>query len=49
MTVSKGPADRVVRGVAAVAAMSAAPVLYALWIRRRLSTWGATRDEITRA
>ena len=49
MTVSKGPADRVARGVAAVAAVSAVPVLYAVWIRRRLLTWGATRDEITRA
>lgn len=49
MTVSKGPADRVARGVAAVAAVSAVPVLYAAWIRRRLLTRGATRDEITRA
>jgi hypothetical protein len=49
MTVSKGSADRVARGVAAVAAVSAVPVLYAVWIRRRLLTWGATRDEITRA
>ena len=49
MTVSKGPAGRVARGVAAVTAVSAVPVLYAVWIRRRLLTWGATRDEITRA
>ena len=49
MTVSKKPADRVVRRVAAVAAVVAAPVLYAGWIRRRLLTWGATRDETARA
>jgi hypothetical protein len=48
MTVSKGPADRVARGVAAVAAVSAVPVLYAVWIRRRLLTWAATQDEIIR-
>jgi hypothetical protein len=33
----------------ALAAALAAPVLYALWIRPRLLTWGATRDETTRA
>jgi hypothetical protein len=31
------------------AAAAAAPVFYALWIRPRLLTWGATRDETTRA
>jgi hypothetical protein len=30
------------------AAAAAAPVLYVLWIRPRLLTWGATRDETTR-
>jgi hypothetical protein len=53
MTVSERTADRVVRLVATVAtrltAASAAPVLYALWIRPRLLTWGATGDEISRA
>ena len=48
MTVSKGSANRVLRSVPAVAAVSAVPVLYALWIRRRLLTWGASWDEITR-
>ncbi len=32
-----------------VAAGFAAPVLYALWIRPRMLTWGATRDEIGHA
>ena len=45
MTLSKGPANR----VAGVAAASAASVVYARWIRRRLLTWGARSDEITRA
>ncbi len=53
MTVSEGTAERVGRLVATVAARlaaaSAAPVLYALWIRPQLLTWGATRDEISRA
>ena len=49
MTLSKGPANRVVRVVAAVGAASAASVLYARWIRRRLLTWGASSEEITRA
>lgn len=31
-----------------LAAASAGAVLYALWIRPRLLTWGATRDETTR-
>jgi len=48
MTLSKGSASRVVRVGAAVAAASAASVLYARWIRRRLLTWGASGDEITR-
>jgi len=47
MTLSKGPANRVVRVVAAVAAASAASVLYARWIRWRLLTWGAGSEEIT--
>ena len=32
-----------------VAVACAAPVLYALWIRPRMLTWGATRDETTGA
>lgn len=32
-----------------LAAGSAAPVLYALWVRPRLIAWGATRDETTGA
>jgi len=32
----------------ALAAALAAPALYALWLRPRLLTWGATRDETTR-
>ena len=32
-----------------LAAASAGAVLYALWIRPRLLTWGATREETTRA
>jgi hypothetical protein len=32
-----------------LAAVSAAPVLYARWVRPRLLTWGATRDETTGA
>ena len=32
-----------------VAAACAAPVLYARWVRPRLITWGATRDEATGA
>jgi uncharacterized protein YndB with AHSA1/START domain len=48
MTLSKGSASRVVRVGAAVAAASAASGLYARWIRRRLLTWGASGDEITR-
>jgi len=51
MTLNEGTADRVVRLVVAVAArlaaVSAAPVLYALWIRPHLLTWGATRGETT--
>jgi uncharacterized protein YndB with AHSA1/START domain len=49
MTVNEGTVGRVAGVVAAVAVASAAPVLYARWIRRRLLTWGASRDEITRA
>jgi len=45
MTVNEGTAGR----IAAVAVASATPVLYARWIRRRLLTWGANRDEVTRA
>jgi hypothetical protein len=33
----------------ALAAALAAPALYALWIRPRLLTWGATRDQTSRA
>jgi hypothetical protein len=49
MTLNEGTADRVARVVAAAAAASAASVLYARWIRRRLLTWGANQDEISRA
>ena len=46
MTVNERPADRIAHVIAAVAAAS---VVYARWIRRRLLTWGASQDEITRA
>ena len=49
MTVNEGTARPAAGVVAAVAVASAAPVLYALWIRRQFLTWGASRDEITRA
>jgi hypothetical protein len=42
MTSGHRPGARLLR----FAAASAAPALYALWIRPRLLTWGATRDEI---
>jgi len=32
-----------------LAAAAAVPVLYAVWVRPRLATWGANRDEITGA
>ena len=53
MTDSEGPAKRAVRlalAVAApVAAVCAAPALYARWVRPRMLTWGATADEVSRA
>ena len=42
--------NRVFAAAAArVAAVCAVPVLYALWVRPRLLTWGATPEEISRA
>ena len=53
MTLDERAADRVDRRVAAVAAgltaACAASAFYALWVRPRLLTWGATRDEAFRA
>lgn len=51
MNVNDGAAHRGIRLVTAVAARVAAvcamPVLYALWVRPRLLTWGATPEEVS--
>ncbi len=53
MALNEKTADRVVRRAATVAARLAAacavPVLYALWVRPRMLTWGATPEEVSRA
>jgi hypothetical protein len=53
MTLSPETTDRFVRlagGAAAhLAAASAMPILYGLWIRPRLLNWGATREEAAQA
>jgi hypothetical protein len=52
MSAGDGTADQRVRPAADIAARlaaaCAAAALYALWVRPRLLTWGATREEITR-
>lgn len=52
MRFSDKPAIRGIRLAATagrLAAVCAVPVLYALWVRPRLLTWGATPEEISRA